>query len=161
MHRTHLSCAPLPGPPPRSKLEQGNSNAQWWADTLLKLLGPRWDRLGLRQMSGMLVLVFCRSDLKGAQPSVGEVCEQGPPGRHWLHLLQQQQALAWRYEGRSALPTAHCRVCCTGKRRRVQLCFYQLLGTRRREPSSAVQQRGTTAPPRLTFSACTLRRRHR
>lgn len=41
--------------------EKGNSNAHWWAKHLLAALGPAsWTHVGLRQLSGMLVLVFVR-----------------------------------------------------------------------------------------------------
>ena len=46
--------------------EKGNNNGQWWANQLLLALGgPRsWCQTGLRQLSGMLVLVFARTELE-------------------------------------------------------------------------------------------------
>ena len=43
--------------------EKGNANAQWWSGAIQSALGEGWQRLGLRQLSGMLVLVYTRSDL--------------------------------------------------------------------------------------------------
>ena len=44
--------------------EKGNNNAQWWQGQVLSTLGPeRWMRVGLRQLSGMLVMVFALSSL--------------------------------------------------------------------------------------------------
>eukprot|EP00798_Chlamydomonas_sp_ICE-L_P027604 gene27604-7241_t len=52
-------------------LERGNQNAQWWVQELANLLGKdSFSKVALRQMSGMLVIVFCRSDL---MDHVGEV----------------------------------------------------------------------------------------
>ena len=54
--------------------EKGNNNAQWWQHQVLSTLGSdRWMRVGLRQLSGMLVMVFALSSL-----SVRPLC-QGPP----------------------------------------------------------------------------------
>ena len=53
--------------------EIGNSNAQWWSKHLMLALdggAGGWSQIGLRQLSGMLVLVFARSRLKDV---VGEV----------------------------------------------------------------------------------------
>lgn len=57
--------------------EKGNNNGQWWANQLLLALGgPRmWRQTGLRQLSGMLIIVFARTEL--------EVCLN----RHSLHLM--------------------------------------------------------------------------
>lgn len=46
--------------------EKGNNNGQWWAAQLLLALGgaSRWGKFGLRQLSGMLVLVFARTELQ-------------------------------------------------------------------------------------------------
>ncbi|KAL6758609.1 Endonuclease/exonuclease/phosphatase [Haematococcus lacustris] len=56
----------------KGALEKGNANAQWWADQVLRALGgaDAWARCALRQMSGILVMVFCRRVLA---PHVGEV----------------------------------------------------------------------------------------
>lgn len=44
--------------------EKGNNNAQWWQSQVLNSLGAeRWMRVGLRQLSGMLVMVFALSSL--------------------------------------------------------------------------------------------------
>ncbi len=40
--------------------EKGNANAVWWARRCLAVLGGGWDKVGLRQLSGMLVLIFAR-----------------------------------------------------------------------------------------------------
>ena len=53
--------------------EVGNANAQWWSKRLLGALaagGGAWVPVGLRQLSGMLVLVFARSALRNV---LGEV----------------------------------------------------------------------------------------
>nr|ACH87585.1 hypothetical protein [Dunaliella viridis] len=56
----------------RSALERGNANAQWWADQLLAALGGSelFSRVALRQMSGIVMVTFCRC---GLVPHVGEV----------------------------------------------------------------------------------------
>ena len=43
--------------------ERGNANAQAWNSAIQSAVGEGWQRLGLRQLSGMLVLVYIRSDL--------------------------------------------------------------------------------------------------
>lgn len=50
----------------KSMLEKGNVNAQWWYSNLWTVLCKQgqWARVGLRQLSGMLVLVFARDSLK-------------------------------------------------------------------------------------------------
>ncbi|EFJ50943.1 hypothetical protein VOLCADRAFT_88385, partial [Volvox carteri f. nagariensis] len=54
--------------------ERGNQNAQWWstelAAALLAATGGSWERVALRQMSGLVIVVFCRAEL---QQHVGEV----------------------------------------------------------------------------------------
>ncbi|KAG2453429.1 hypothetical protein HYH02_001652 [Chlamydomonas schloesseri] len=65
----------------KTMLERGNQNAQWWAAELLAALttaggGAAWSRVGLRQMSGMLAMVFCRTEL---MPHVGEVATASVP----------------------------------------------------------------------------------
>ncbi|GAB4822767.1 hypothetical protein N2152v2_009813 [Parachlorella kessleri] len=52
--------------------ERGNTNAKFWSASILEALGgeQRWYQLALRQLSGMLVLVFARTNLKN---SIGEV----------------------------------------------------------------------------------------
>lgn len=40
--------------------ERGNANAQSWSASIEATLGPQWVRLGLRQLSGMLILVYAR-----------------------------------------------------------------------------------------------------
>ncbi|GIL46869.1 hypothetical protein Vafri_3741 [Volvox africanus] len=57
----------------KSMLERGNQNAQWWAMELaaaLAAMGRTWERVALRQMSGLVIVVFCRTEL---QAHVGEV----------------------------------------------------------------------------------------
>ncbi|KXZ53097.1 hypothetical protein GPECTOR_8g88 [Gonium pectorale] len=57
----------------KAMLERGNQNAQWWATELAAALaatGQSWVRVALRQMSGLLAVVFCRADLR---QHVGEV----------------------------------------------------------------------------------------
>ena len=47
-----------------SSQEKGNNNAQWWQAQVMSTLGSdRWMRVGLRQLSGMLVMVFALSSL--------------------------------------------------------------------------------------------------
>ena len=54
--------------------EQGNANAQFWGEAVLRVLNNmmpnQWVRVGMRQMSGLLTLVFARQELKNF---VGEV----------------------------------------------------------------------------------------
>lgn len=50
--------------------EKGTQNAQWWSSELESILGSGFARVALRQMSGLLVLVFVRREL---MPHVGEV----------------------------------------------------------------------------------------
>ena len=40
--------------------ERGNANGQWWEKQVLAALegNRRWGRVGMRQLSGMLILVF-------------------------------------------------------------------------------------------------------
>ena len=40
--------------------ERGNANAQSWSASIEATLGQDWVRLGLRQLSGMLILVYAR-----------------------------------------------------------------------------------------------------
>ncbi|KAL0054630.1 hypothetical protein WJX82_000216 [Trebouxia sp. C0006] len=55
----------------KSAQEKGNNNAQWWQAQVMSTLGAdRWMRVGLRQLSGMLVMVFALSSLSA---NVGEV----------------------------------------------------------------------------------------
>ncbi|KAK9805177.1 hypothetical protein WJX72_003678 [[Myrmecia] bisecta] len=57
----------------KSMQEKGNQRAQWWNNQMLAALsgGPAsWMRVGLRQLSGMLVMVFARKHL---QEYIGEV----------------------------------------------------------------------------------------
>ena len=44
--------------------ERGNASGQWWADRLKRELGDAWVRVGLRQLSGLLCLVFGHADLQ-------------------------------------------------------------------------------------------------
>ena len=47
--------------------EKGNSNAQWWQQQLLGRLGSTggsWMHVGLRQLSGMLIMVFALTSLQ-------------------------------------------------------------------------------------------------
>ena len=46
--------------------ERGNSNAQAWQVLVAGALGPNaaWARVGLRQLSGMLIMVFARTELQ-------------------------------------------------------------------------------------------------
>ena len=48
---------------PCAPQEKGNANAQSWNAAIQTALGDGWQRLGLRQLSGMLVLVYIRCDL--------------------------------------------------------------------------------------------------
>lgn len=51
--------------------ERGNSNAQFWVNAVGSSLGTRsWSNVSLRQLSGMLVMVFARSHLS---KNLGEV----------------------------------------------------------------------------------------
>ena len=56
-----------------SKLaEKGNVNAQFWSKMILQSLGgeKHWHQIGLRQLSGMLIVAFARNNLKG---HIGEI----------------------------------------------------------------------------------------
>ena len=55
-----------PSPSRRLMQEKGNTNGQWWATQLLLALGgPKaWHHCGLRQLSGILVVVFARTELE-------------------------------------------------------------------------------------------------
>jgi hypothetical protein len=46
--------------------EKGNTNAKFWSVSLLGALGGErhWHQVGLRQLSGLLILVFARNNLK-------------------------------------------------------------------------------------------------
>ena len=46
-------CQPLP-----AAQERGNAVGQWWQDRLKRELGDAWVKVGLRQLSGLLCLVF-------------------------------------------------------------------------------------------------------
>eukprot|EP00803_Ostreobium_quekettii_P004836 evm.model.scf_1267.4 EVM.evm.TU.scf_1267.4 scf_1267:38976-43411(+) len=63
-----------------TRMDQGSETAQWWANELLAVLDPfptdrpqedRWQAIGMRQLSGMLVAVFARARL---YPYLGNVC---------------------------------------------------------------------------------------
>jgi hypothetical protein len=47
----------------RAPQERGNANAQSWSASVEATLGREWVRLGLRQLSGMLILVYARKHL--------------------------------------------------------------------------------------------------
>lgn len=58
-----------------SALEKGSAAAQWWAVTLLSVLGESsWRRVALRQMSGIIVLVYVRAELAPAAGEVATAC---------------------------------------------------------------------------------------
>ncbi len=50
--------------------ERGNTNAKFWSASILEALGgeQRWYQVALRQLSGMLLLVFARTSLKVRWP---------------------------------------------------------------------------------------------
>ena len=51
--------------------EKGNANAQFWVNALSSVLGVRsWYNVSMRQLSGMLIMVFARCDLS---ESLGEI----------------------------------------------------------------------------------------
>lgn len=50
--------------------EKGNANAQYWANSVTGVLGRSWQGVSLRQLSGMLIMVYARSNLS---KSLGEV----------------------------------------------------------------------------------------
>ena len=51
--------------------ERGNANAQYWMTAVLSTLGTRtWYHVALRQLSGMLILVFARKDLENVLGNV-------------------------------------------------------------------------------------------
>ncbi|KAL4426187.1 hypothetical protein ABPG77_007469 [Micractinium sp. CCAP 211/92] len=52
--------------------ERGNTNAKFWSQGVLSALGGErhWHQVGLRQLSGMLILVYARNHLRD---SIGEV----------------------------------------------------------------------------------------
>lgn len=59
--------------------ERGNANAQFWATSVLNALGGdrHWHAVGLRQLSGMLIIVFARNNLRahiGEQVTASVAC---------------------------------------------------------------------------------------
>lgn len=52
--------------------EKGNANAQFWSGAVLTALGGErhWHQVGLRQLSGMLVVAFARNNMRG---HIGEI----------------------------------------------------------------------------------------
>ncbi len=52
--------------------EKGNANAQFWSTAMLNALGGdrHWHQVGLRQLSGMLIVAFARNNLRG---HIGEI----------------------------------------------------------------------------------------
>lgn len=63
------ASTPPTHPPPnpcRAVQERGNTNAKFWGASILEALGGErhWYQVALRQLSGMLVLVFARNKLK-------------------------------------------------------------------------------------------------
>ncbi len=52
--------------------EKGNANAQFWSSAILTALGGdrHWHQVGLRQLSGMLIVAFARNNLRG---HIGEI----------------------------------------------------------------------------------------
>lgn len=48
--------------------ERGNANAQSWSASVEAALGGAWARLGLRQLSGMLILVYVRKKFLVRRP---------------------------------------------------------------------------------------------
>ncbi|KAK9799381.1 hypothetical protein WJX73_007250 [Symbiochloris irregularis] len=55
----------------KKEQEKGNANGQWWEKQVHAALGCEdWSRVGMRQLSGMLILVFARTALK---EDIGEV----------------------------------------------------------------------------------------
>lgn len=72
----------------------------WWARRCLAVLGAGWDKVGLRQLSGMLVLIFARqvrcashsdSDRAGRTSVVvlGECSKSTCRGNQLQYSLQQ------------------------------------------------------------------------
>lgn len=79
--------------------EKGNANAHWWGKRCLAALdssrGGPWEKIGLRQLSGMLVLVFAR-----------QVCTPPPslqpvnfPCRRQRSMLSVGRRLSWEKVG--------------------------------------------------------------
>lgn len=67
--------------------EKGNANVAWWVTASLGALGTgQWAKVGLRQLSGMLVLVFARTDLMvgllSPNPKTTRESEQHPKTFH-------------------------------------------------------------------------------
>ena len=58
--------------------ERGNANAQSWSASVEGALGSSWARLGLRQLSGMLILVYVRKKLLVRAPL--SPAAAAPPG---------------------------------------------------------------------------------
>ncbi|KAK9861838.1 hypothetical protein WJX84_010900, partial [Apatococcus fuscideae] len=55
----------------RGMQERGNDNARFWYNRISDFLPSNaWTRIGLRQMSGLLLLVYARNEIQG---SIGEV----------------------------------------------------------------------------------------
>ena len=88
--------------------ERGNINGQWWAAQLLNALGGSrlWHQTGLRQLSGMLIVVFARTEFEVSRtssiccsaisPPIAESSESclfwGFGGYHFLPPLCSKQA---------------------------------------------------------------------
>lgn len=54
----------IPSPSPHHSQEKGTNQGQWWANAIAASLaetpGEPWERVALRQMSGLVLVVFCR-----------------------------------------------------------------------------------------------------
>ena len=66
--------------------ERGNNNAKAWQAALQAALGGEttWTRIGLRQLSGMLIMVFARSHMQ-ARARRGLESEISLHEQEWFH----------------------------------------------------------------------------
>lgn len=78
--------------------EKGNANAVWWARRCLAVLGAGWDKVGLRQLSGMLVLIFARQVWILSKPTITAslavvLSLVASPLQHLLGVLLQRESI--------------------------------------------------------------------
>ena len=63
--------------------ERGNANAQAWGAAVEAALGAQWQRLGLRQLSGMLVLVYARRQYLVGRMHPGTTSPEATYNQHY------------------------------------------------------------------------------
>jgi len=85
--------------------ERGNNNAKAWQAAVQSALGgsAAWPPIGLRQLSGMLIMVFARAHLQVRSAGSSSICIQGDSG--WRGC----EGRAWWLSARFA--ACHTSVC--------------------------------------------------